>query len=158
MSERVLLKKYPNRRLYDTEKSAYVTLDQVAEMIRRGLRVEVIDAKTQEDVTAFILHQIILEEARMKNGLLPVPLLHMVIQYGDSTLREFFQKYLQQTLENYIAYKKASDEQFRKWLSVGMNLSGAAQKNMANMMNPMGSFFDLFSASQEAKDKAKEND
>jgi len=158
VAEKVLLKKYPNRRLYDTEKSTYVTLDQVAEMIRRGLMVEVIDAKTEEDVTAFILHQIILEEARMKNGLLPVSLLHMIIQYGDTTLREFFQKYLQQTLENYITYKTASDEQFKKWLDLGMDLSGAAQKNISNMMNPFGSFLDLFPASQQAKDKAKEND
>ena len=63
MPEKVILKKYANRRLYDTERSAYVTLNEVAELIKTGRQVEVIDAKTKEDVTAFILTQILLEEA-----------------------------------------------------------------------------------------------
>ena len=95
MAEKVVLKKYANRRLYDTEKSAYVTLNQVADLIREGRQVEVIDAKTKEDVTAFILTQIILEASRKKNVLLPVPLLHLIIQYGENVLEEFFEKYLQ---------------------------------------------------------------
>ena len=81
MAERVLLKKYANRRLYDTEKSVYVTLSQVSDMIKEGRQVKVIDAKTEEDVTAFILTQIIVEEAKNKNSLLPVPLLHLIIEY-----------------------------------------------------------------------------
>ena len=155
MAETVLLKKYPNRRLYDTEKSTYVTLQQVADMIKQGLRVEVVDAKTDEDVTAFILHQIILEEARMKNGLLPVPLLHLIIQYGETVLSEFFEKYLQQTIENYLAYKSASDEQFRQWLNLGVNLSNTAQKTMANMMTPYTSILNPFSPPEENKKKGK---
>ena len=66
MPNRVKLKKYANRRLYDMEKSKYVTLNQVADLIRQGRQVEVVDAKTKEDVTAFILTQIILEEAKKK--------------------------------------------------------------------------------------------
>jgi len=72
MAEKILLKKYANRRLYDTEKSRYVTLTHVAHMIKAGRQVEVIDAKTTEDITAFIITQIILEMARNRNGLLPV--------------------------------------------------------------------------------------
>ena len=66
MVEILHFKKYANRRLYDTEKSAYVTLDDVMQGIRQGRRVEVVDAKTGEDVTAFTLTQIILEESRKK--------------------------------------------------------------------------------------------
>ena len=69
MTEKITLKKYANRRLYDTEQSHYVTLNQVADRIRRGQQVEVLDAKTKEDVTAFILTQILLEEAKNKNVL-----------------------------------------------------------------------------------------
>jgi len=102
MAEKILLKKYANRRLYDTEKSTHVTLNQVADMIKQGRRVEVIDAKTKEDVTSFILTQIILEETKKKNILLPVPLLHLIIQYGENVLGEFFEKYLEQTIKNYL--------------------------------------------------------
>ena len=151
MAEKVLLKKYANRRLYDTEKSAYVTLNQVADLIREGRQVEVIDAKTREDVTAFILTQIILEESRKKNVLLPVPLLHLIIQYGENVLEEFFEKYLQQTIQNYLNYKKTVDEQFGKWLELGTDLTDIAQKTMSGL-TPFQSFFDQFTPS-EAKEK-----
>ncbi len=73
MDDKVRLKKYTNRRLYDTEKSQYVTLSQVAKIIKEGRSVEVIDVKTSEDVTSFILTQIVLEEAKRKKILLPAP-------------------------------------------------------------------------------------
>ena len=78
MADELLFKKYSNRRLYDTEESTYVSLSHVADKIRQGRHVKVIDAKSEEDVTAFILAQIILEEARKKNNLLPIPLLHLI--------------------------------------------------------------------------------
>ena len=153
MAETVLLKKYPNRRLYDTEKSTYVTLHQVADMIRHGLKVEVVDAKTDEDVTPFILIQIILENAKVKNSPLPTSLLHLIIQYGENVLGEFFEKFLQQAIENYLAYKTASDEQFKKWLSLSTNFSDTAKKTMTGMMNPYASFLNPLSAHQESARK-----
>ncbi len=121
MKDVLLLKKYSNRRLYDTEKSAYVTLDHVMQVIRRGRPVAVVDAKSGEDVTAFILTQIILEESRKRNSLLPVPLLHLIIRHGENILSEFFQKYLEQTIKNYLSYKAAADDQFKKWLHLSKN-------------------------------------
>ena len=144
MPDIVKLKKYANRRLYDTEKSEYVTLNQVADLIRQGRRVEILDAKTREDVTAFILTQIILEEAKNKNFLLPIPVLHLIIQYGDNVLGEFFEKYLQQMIQTYLAHKQAMDEQFNKWLEMGLDFSDMAQKTMAGL-TPFKSFFDQFS-------------
>ena len=154
MPQRVLLKKYGNRRLYDTERSAYVTLDQVAELVKAGRQVEVINAKTQEDVTAFTLTQILLEEARKRNVLLPVPLLHLFIQYGENVLEEFFQKYLERTLKNYLTYKSAVDEQFRKWLDMGAQLSRAASETMGKTTSFefLGRFFD----SQASQEKERE--
>jgi len=116
MAEKVLLKKYTNRRLYDTEKSAYVSLDGVAELIKQGRQVEVIDAKTKEDVTSFVLTQIVLEQARKDNFLLPGPLLHLIIQYGGNVLAEFFDKYLEQTIKSYLVYKRTVDDQFAVFL------------------------------------------
>ena len=111
--KQVVLKKYANRRLYDTEKSVYVTLHEVAAYIRDGLDVSIVDAKTKEDVTAFTLTQIILDEAKSKNALLPVPLLHLIIRYGNNLLGEFFEKYLHQIFQNFINHKQAMDGQFQ---------------------------------------------
>jgi polyhydroxyalkanoate synthesis repressor PhaR len=133
MNETVILKKYANRRLYDTEKSLYVTLPEVASIIRRGRQVRVLDAKTKEDVTAFILTQVVLEEARNKNTLLPAPLLHLIIQFGDNMLGEFFETYLQQIIQAYLAQKAVFDEQFKQWIGSGMNLSGLARKSMGDL-------------------------
>jgi polyhydroxyalkanoate synthesis repressor PhaR len=155
MPDKVKLKKYANRRLYDTEKSEYVTLNQVANLIRQNRQVEIIDAKTNEDVTAFILTQIILEEAKNKNFLLPVPVLHLIIQYGDNVLGEFFEKYLQQMIQTYLAHKQAMDENYKKWLGMGLDFSNMAQKTMVGLA-PFKSFFDQFSEMADKGKKTKE--
>ena len=145
MTQKITLKKYANRRLYDTEKSHYVTLSQVADRIRKGQQVEVLDAKTKEDVTAFILTQILLEEAKSKNALLPAPLLHIIIQYGDNILLDFFEKHLRQAIQSYLSYKNSFDTQFRKWLEMGMDLSDITQENFEKA-NPLQSVFEKFSS------------
>ncbi len=142
MNEKIVLRKYQNRRIYDPEKSAYITLEQVCEIIKQGRQVSVIDDRTKEDVTAFILSQIIVEEAKNKNILLPVSFLHLVIQHGN-VLAEFFEKYLELTLKNYLLYKSALDEQFKRWLDLGKNFSSVAQKSLP-AATPWDSLFDLF--------------
>ena len=77
MDEKILLKKYSTRRLYDTRKSRYVTLEDLTGMIKSGSQVEIIDAATKADVTAFILTQVILEEA-LKRSSDPTELLRAV--------------------------------------------------------------------------------
>lgn len=143
MAEPVLLKKYASRRLYDTERKTYVTLAQVSEMIKDGRKVSVIDAKTEEDVTAFILTQIIVEEAKNSRTLLPVSLLHLIIESGESVLSEFFDKYLELTLINYLNYKKSLDEQFKQWLEIGSNLSALPNQNLSSIPS-LHSFLDFF--------------
>lgn len=156
MTDTIVLKKYANRRLYDTTRSAYVTLDEVAEMVRRGRTVRAVDAQTKEDVTAFVLTQIVLEEARKKNALLPAPLLHMIIRYGDNVLVDFFDKYLEQIVRNYLEYKSTVDEQFRKWLDFGADMSELAQKSMAGI-TPFSTIFkpkpDLRNREKKERDK-----
>jgi polyhydroxyalkanoate synthesis repressor PhaR len=127
-----------------------MVLSDIAEMIRKGETIEVVDAKTMEDVTAFILTQIVLEKAKEKNTLLPVPLLHLIIQYGDNLLVDFFENYLQQIVNNYIGYKQAMDSQFKNWLDMGKDFSEAARKSM----NPL----DLFSSSFGKTAKKREDE
>lgn len=133
MPEPVIIKKYANRRLYDTEQRAFVSLGQIAQLIREGRDVQVRDEKTGEDVTAFVLTQIILEEARKKSLLLPVSLLSLLIRSGTAVLSEFFEKYLEQVLKNYLAYKQAMDAQFRAWLELGQDISSLTSQAMANL-------------------------
>ena len=140
MAEVVAFKKYANRRIYDTQRSRYITLDQLAEVIRQGQEVKVIDARTKEDVTALTLTQIVLEQAKRKNALLPVPILHLIICYGDNVLLEFFETYLQQIVRNYIDYKKAVDDQFKSWLDMGMGLSPTGRGGMPET-NPFAMFW-----------------
>jgi polyhydroxyalkanoate synthesis repressor PhaR len=156
VGDKLLIKKYSNRRLYDTEKSAYVSLNQVADAIRQGRQVEVLDAKTHEDVTACILTQIILEEARKKNILLPLPLLHLTIRYGETVLSEFFEKYLQQVIKNYLAYKSAVDDQFRRWLDLGLDFSARAHKAMSDL-SPFHPFLDLFANGSQETGRERED-
>lgn len=151
MAEKVLLKKYANRRLYDTDQSRYVTLDEVADIIRDGRQVQVIDAKTKEDVTAFILTQIVLEKARHKNVLLPAPLLHLFIQYGDTILSEFFEKYLEQTIKAYLVYRNAFDEQFTKLFDMPASFSKMAQTGRTGMPPFQSIFEGLFDTGEKDK-------
>ncbi len=145
--EKLVYKKYGNRRLYDTEKSSYATLDDIAQVIRQGRQVQIKDAKTKEDVTSFILTQILLESSRKKNFLLSVPLLHLIIQFGGNILNEFFEKYLEQIIKNYMTYQSAADEQFKKWLDVGSGFPN---------MPPLKSFMDFFPKAPSSPFKDKE--
>jgi len=148
--ETVLIKKYANRRLYDTVLSKYVTLLELRDLIKTGKMVKVVDVNTEEDVTAFILTQIVLEEAKKKNALLPEPLLHLIICYGDNVLSDFFEKYLQQVINNYLYQKSMFDEQFGKMLDLGMDISGMAQKTI-NGMTPFKPFMDFFNTAEKNK-------
>lgn len=103
----MIIKKYSNRRLYDTEASQYITLEELADRIRRGAEVRVIDAKTNEDLTQATLAQIILE-SRGAARLLPVPLLTQLIRMGDDALAEFFGRYLGTALELYFQAKQGA--------------------------------------------------
>ena len=117
-----------------------MNLNEIEGLIRQGYAIVVTDAKTKEDVTAFILTQIVLEQAKNRNTLLPVPLLHLVIRYGDNVLIDFFDNYLQQVIRSYLEYKQAMDSQFQRWLDLGKNLAETAQQGM-NPVNPFQSFF-----------------
>lgn len=84
----VLIKKYPNRRLYDTSAGRYVNLEDVAGLIRKGADVQVVDARTGEDVTRVVLTQIIMEDARLQPAALPLDLLRQLVMATDKALSD----------------------------------------------------------------------
>ncbi|MBT8333931.1 MAG: hypothetical protein KJP19_05815 [Deltaproteobacteria bacterium] len=81
--------------------SKYMTLDDMSNLIREGSDVKVIDAKTKEDVTSFILTQIILEQAKNKNILLPVPFLHFILRNGDNLLPQYLENNFKQFIRGF---------------------------------------------------------
>lgn len=129
----ILIKKYPNRRLYNTISSKYITISDVAELIKSGHKVEVRDAETDDDMTAIVLTQIIMNKAKKNQEVLPVSLLHLVIQFGENQLHEFFDKYLEKTMENYLLYRKTMDEQVSTYLDLGMDFSSLAEKTVKDL-------------------------
>ena len=103
----MLVKKYGNRRLYDTESSRYITLEDLTVAIRDGAEAKVVDAKTGMDLTQITLTQIIME-GRGADKILPAPLLHQLIRLGDDALADFLGRYVQAALELYLTAKKTT--------------------------------------------------
>ncbi|HEY1557081.1 MAG TPA: polyhydroxyalkanoate synthesis regulator DNA-binding domain-containing protein [Kofleriaceae bacterium] len=101
----VLIKKYGNRRLYDTSDSAYITLDELAAKIRHGADVRIVDAQTGEDLTQATLTQIVLETGNAAK-FLPVQLLAQMIRLSDDALAEFFSRYVTGALDLYLQTKR----------------------------------------------------
>jgi polyhydroxyalkanoate synthesis repressor PhaR len=103
----VLVKKYGNRRLYDTAASRYITLEELAAIVKSSDDVRVVDAKTGEDLTTSTLAQIIVE-GRGAARLLPRPLLVQLIRMGDDALAEFFGQYVTWALQAYLQTKQSA--------------------------------------------------
>lgn len=139
----ITIKKYANRRLYNTETSSYVTLDTLAQMVKDGKEFAVHDAKTGEDITRQVLTHIIVEEESKGQNLLPISFLrHLISFYGDS---------LQAVVPNYLDHSMSSfarnQEQMRNYLEDafgGLNPFGPmeeiSKQNMAMFENAMKMF------------------
>jgi len=100
----VVIKKYANRRLYNTETSTYVTLEDLAEMVRSDKDFAVYDAKTGDDLTHSVLTQIIVEQEARSGGqtLLPVPFLRQLIRFYDQSISKMVPSYLQFSMESFV--------------------------------------------------------
>ncbi len=141
-----VVKKYANRRLYNTATSSYVTLDDLSKMVRVGEDFVVYDAKSGEDLTRSILTQIILEEDGKGRNLLPISFLRQVISFYDDSLRAFLPRYLELSMENFAR----NQEQIRRYIEGTLGrffpigpFEDMARQNMvmlqraATMLNPL---------------------
>ena len=125
-AEPVIIKKYANRRLYNTQTSSYVTLDHLCEMVKEGVDFEVRDARTGEDITRSVLTQIIFEEENKGQNLLPIRFLRQLIRmYGDS-LQAFVPGYLDLSMESFAK----NQEQMRNRLAEAFGGGSAALEAM----------------------------
>ena len=112
--EAVVIKKYANRRLYNTETSTYVTLDDLAKMVRGDRDFVVYDAKNGDDLTHAVLTQIIVEQESREGGqaLLPIPFLRQLIRFYDDSIARMVPTYLQFSLEHLVKEQSRFREQF----------------------------------------------
>jgi polyhydroxyalkanoate synthesis repressor PhaR len=148
----IVIKKYANRRLYNTATSAYVTLDDLAQMVRAGQDFAVFDAKTNEDITRSVLTQIIVEEEAKGTNLLPVSFLRQIIAlYGDS-LQALVPKYLEHSMMSFTQ----NQERMRQYINNALDgmfpfgsLEDMSRKNMEFIEQAMR-MFNPFQAAQAA--------
>ena len=139
----ITIKKYANRRLYNTATSSYVTLDNLAEMVKEGEDFQVFDAKSGEDITKSVLTQIIFEEEAKGQNLLPIQFLRQLIRFYDDNMKVFVPSYLEMSMESFA---KSQDE-FRSRLQDAFdadatfkNFEDQIKKNMAMFQNTMQMF------------------
>ncbi len=97
----VIIKKYSDRRLYDASASRYVKLEDIAAMVRDGIDVQVLDARTGKDLTNMVLMQIVMEDARERETALPLQLLRQLVRASDQATHDFLSWYLNSTLDLY---------------------------------------------------------
>lgn len=126
----IIIKKYANRRLYNTDSSSYITLDHLAEMTREGIEFQVIDAKSGADITHQILTQIIMDEEAAGSQMLPVAFLRDLISMYGNSMQAMVPHYLEMSMsqfrDNQLKMRKAFED------SMGSNpLAKLAQQNMA---------------------------
>jgi polyhydroxyalkanoate synthesis repressor PhaR len=100
-ASKIIIRKYENRRLYDTSQSRYINLDELADLIRRGADIQVVDAKTGQDLTRATLTQIIMEDAKEQPAGLPLELLRQLIVASDRARQDFLMWYLRSAFDSY---------------------------------------------------------
>jgi polyhydroxyalkanoate synthesis repressor PhaR len=118
--ERVIIKKYANRRLYNTASSSYVTLDHLSEMVKSGVDFVVYDAKTNEDITRTVLTQIIFEEESQGQSLLPIQFLRQLIGFYGNSMQGLVPSYLELSLSSFAAQQERMREQFASLGKTGL--------------------------------------
>ncbi|MEO1281543.1 MAG: polyhydroxyalkanoate synthesis repressor PhaR [Pseudomonadota bacterium] len=111
-TDSVVIKKYANRRLYNTETSTYVTLDDLAEMVRANRDFTVFDAKSGDDLTHAVLTQIIVDQESKGQTLLPIPFLRQLIRFYDDSIARMVPTYLQFSLEALVKEQEKYRSQF----------------------------------------------
>jgi polyhydroxyalkanoate synthesis repressor PhaR len=108
----VIIKKYANRRLYNTQTSAYVTLDHLAQMVKDGTDFEVRDARTGDDITRQVLTQIIVEEENKGGHMLPIQFLRQLIHFYGDSLQSMVPGYLEMSMESFTRNQDAMRQKY----------------------------------------------
>jgi polyhydroxyalkanoate synthesis repressor PhaR len=138
--EPVVIKKYANRRLYNTDESKYVTLEDLSSMVREGTDFIVLDAKTGEDITRSVLTQIIFEQESRGQNLLPVQFLRRLIRFYGDQMQGFLPPYLEMSMESFSKAQEQMRENMSRAFGATTPMAAfeeQAQRNMALFQQAM---------------------
>jgi polyhydroxyalkanoate synthesis repressor PhaR len=138
----VIVKKYANRRLYNTESSSYITLENLAEMVRKDRDFVVYDAKSGEDITRTVLTQIIVEEEGKGNAMLPTNFLRQLIGFYGDNVQSVVPRYLEQAMTSFTRQQETMRETVQKTIGPFLppGMEDISRKNMAMMERAMTLF------------------
>jgi polyhydroxyalkanoate synthesis repressor PhaR len=145
---KITIKKYANRRLYDTESSSYITLDRLAEMVRQGRDFEVVDAKTGEDITGQVLTQIIVDEEARGSTMLPVNFLKQLIGLYGNSMQAVVPEYLDAAMDAFKRNQKALGDAFS-----GNAFAEIAKRNMSMFEDASRAFTGAAKTASSASEK-----
>jgi polyhydroxyalkanoate synthesis repressor PhaR len=153
----IIIKKYANRRLYNTHSSSYITLEDLAQMTRDGQDFQVLDAKTGTDITHSILTQIIMDEEANGEQMLPVSFLRQLIAMYGNSMQAMMPSYLEASMENFRANQAKLQEAFNA--SMGADaFAKMAETNMAMLRAATGAFMPQSVAAAEASEHKQTDD
>ena len=114
----LIIKRHGNRRLYNTETKGYVSYADLAELVRDGRDLKVVDSTTKEDVTKAVLIQVILEEEKNKKTILPTEFLFQILRSREESVQDFFKNHLAASFNAYLKTKEEFDNRFRTMLEM----------------------------------------
>ena len=117
--KRLKIRKYPNRRYYDSTRSRHLTLEELYAAIRDGYEIEVTDSKTGQDITAKVLAQIIIDLDPPKLGVFPVALLHKLLRTNEQLVQDFTEKYFNQALATFLESQRTFERSLRNAMGLG---------------------------------------
>lgn len=137
----VIIKKYANRRLYNTKTSSYVTLDHLCEMVKEGTEFEVRDARSGADITRAVLTQIIFEEEGKGQNLLPIRFLRQLIRFYGDSMQAFVPGYLDQSMEHLTRHQEDMRQRVAEALGGGSQaIEALTRQNVAMFERAMRMF------------------
>ena len=137
--EPIIIKKYANRRLYNTDTSSYITLDDLAKMVRENIDFNVLDAKSGDDITHTILTQIIVEEESHGSQMLPVSFLRDLIGMYGNSMQAMMPSYLEASMANLRKNREQIQSAFTKGMEANP-LAAMAEANFKMMQNAAEAF------------------
>ena len=155
--EAIIIKKYANRRLYNTDTSSYITLDDLAKMVRENVDFHVLDAKTGDDITHTILTQIIVEEESHGSQMLPVSFLRDLIGMYGNSMQAMMPSYLEASMANLRKNREQIQSAFAKGMEANP-LAAMAEANFKMMQNAAEAFIPATRKADPAERAGQDDD
>ena len=156
----VTIKKYANRRLYNTATSSYVTLEHLCQMVKDSVDFVVFDAKTGEDITRQVLTQIIVEEEGKGKAMLPTNFLRQLIGFYGNNMQSVVPRYLEQAMSSFARQQESLREAVQKSISPFLppGMEDVGRKNLEMMERAMTLFTPFYSQGESKPDEAPANE